>query len=86
MRRCNRFSGWVLGLLLVLFSVCVAQAQTTNVMFVVNDPTEITFAPLDQLIQAAKQKLVADKTMSDRDVGNFWEVIRDHGVPSAGNG
>lgn len=86
MRRSVRFTRWVLGLFMLLASVCAVQADTPNVLFVVNDPAEITFTPLDQLIQATKQRLVSDKTIGDRDVANFWEVIRDHGVPNAGSG
>ncbi|MBF0501018.1 MAG: hypothetical protein HQM09_12845 [Candidatus Riflebacteria bacterium] len=72
-----------------LLSVVVTMMITSSVfasavMFVVNDPSELTFTDLDSLIQYTKGRLVNDKVVSDRDVANFWEIIRSHGAPNAG--
>ncbi|MBI3037557.1 hypothetical protein HYY75_00700, partial [bacterium] len=79
--RRNRYLSLILFLICSSFSLFAADS---NVMFVVNDPQEITFTNLQNLIEFTKSRLLESKTVSDRDVVNFWEAVRGHGVPNAG--
>ena len=63
-----------------------APETSSKVMLVVNDPQELVFTDLEPLVQYTRQRLEADKTITERDVVNFFEALRDHGAPNAGTG
>jgi hypothetical protein len=78
----------ILGLLLLVGmpvqALSVAESLSSSVMFVANDPKEMAFVDLEKLIENTQNSLSADKTISDRDIANFWAAVRDHGAPQAG--